>query len=848
MNIFEKIEKGWDFKKSVKHNTLTFNTVQKQERKNRNKMIVFGLLITGIALFFHNPILGMAFIIGSVTYGSTSQWTNSTGTYYSFICGIDATHFAVVGQDAVGGNRGLYIRIASISGSTISWGTAYRATTSNEDQCTGIDCLDSTHLVISYYNSNNHYAKVAVFSGTTVSSVGTASSGIYVGSPYGVDDSAMKALSSSTFVMCYRDQSSSSYGTAILGSVSGTTISWGTANQYSGYITTACDIAKIDSTHFVIAYRRYVSGVNYGSAIIGTVSGTTLSFGTAVDVRAQVSYQNKTIGVAMLDSTHFVMSYTNYDNSALVCAASISGTTITFGSEVYAFTYSSGSSYNYGTAVVTFDSTNFVVCYYKPTYGVPIYARPGTVSGTTITLGDENNFDSNGNTERATSSGANISICKLDGTHIAIDYTGGTSNRSYYAIVGVGSFLVAPTVTTQAVSDKATTSGTGNGNITDTGGENCTRRGFCYKQGTTGDPTTSDSTAYDDGSYGTGAFTKSITGLTAGTAYRVRAYAVNSVGTSYGSTVDYVTVSEVSVTKSVKYTVKTTPSALTKSLKYTVKSNPSAITKSLKYTVKITPSAVTKSLTYLVKQTITAITKGLIYEVKTVPTAQTKQLKYEVKSPIEITKALKYTLKITISDITKSLKYEIKITPSAITKSLKYEIKITPSALTKALNYCVLTIPNAITKGLRYAVRPSINITKGMTYIVISPVSITKSLKYTILTIPSAITKGLRYSINPSNSITKSLKYTILTTPNAITKTFSYIVVFRFSITKALQYVVVAPTSVTKSLKYVITITPSTITKSLGYKIKKENSITKSMRYVIRVYPYRKKTSPYTKL
>ena len=102
---------------------------------------------------------------------------------------------------------------------------------------------------------------------------------------------------------------------------------------------------------------------------------------------------------------------------------------------------------------------------------------------------------------------------------------------------------VAPTITTQAATDITTTSCIGNGNITATGGANCTRRGFCYKAGTSGEPTTSDSVAYDDGSFGTGAFTKSITGLTPNTSYRVRAYAVNSAGTSYGATVDVKTLS-----------------------------------------------------------------------------------------------------------------------------------------------------------------------------------------------------------------------------------------------------------------------------------------------------------------
>jgi hypothetical protein len=55
--------------------------------------------------------------------------------------------------------------------------------------------------------------------------------------------------------------------------------------------------------------------------------------------------------------------------------------------------------------------------------------------------------------------------------------------------------------------------------------------------GISGDPTTSNSVAYDDGSYSTGSYTKAITGLTAGSSYRVRAYSVNRAGTGYGTTV-----------------------------------------------------------------------------------------------------------------------------------------------------------------------------------------------------------------------------------------------------------------------------------------------------------------------
>lgn len=101
--------------------------------------------------------------------------------------------------------------------------------------------------------------------------------------------------------------------------------------------------------------------------------------------------------------------------------------------------------------------------------------------------------------------------------------------------------VTAPTVTTQAVTDIQPTTATGNGNITDTGGENPHTRGICWNTG--GTPTTADSKAEDDGagSYGVGAFSKSMTGLSPATLYYVRAYAINSAGTSYGGQVSFTT-------------------------------------------------------------------------------------------------------------------------------------------------------------------------------------------------------------------------------------------------------------------------------------------------------------------
>jgi len=111
-------------------------------------------------------------------------------------------------------------------------------------------------------------------------------------------------------------------------------------------------------------------------------------------------------------------------------------------------------------------------------------------------------------------------------------------------------------VTTDTVTNIFSSSCMGNGNITDTGGSgsDVTERGFCYKAGSSGDPTTADSTVKDTGTYGTGSYSKSITGLSAGTAYRVRAYVVNIYGTFYGTTKGITTTSSTSFIPSIMKT------------------------------------------------------------------------------------------------------------------------------------------------------------------------------------------------------------------------------------------------------------------------------------------------------
>lgn len=103
--------------------------------------------------------------------------------------------------------------------------------------------------------------------------------------------------------------------------------------------------------------------------------------------------------------------------------------------------------------------------------------------------------------------------------------------------------VTLPSITTSDVNSITVTTATSGGNVTSDGNATVTERGVCWS--TTATPTINDSKS-SDGS-GTGSFTSNITGLTASTAYYLRAYATNSEGTSYGSQKQF-TASDIIVT------------------------------------------------------------------------------------------------------------------------------------------------------------------------------------------------------------------------------------------------------------------------------------------------------------
>jgi hypothetical protein len=109
-------------------------------------------------------------------------------------------------------------------------------------------------------------------------------------------------------------------------------------------------------------------------------------------------------------------------------------------------------------------------------------------------------------------------------------------------------FLPTVTTTTPATSISTTTADAA-GNITATGGANATIRGVEYST-TNGFANGTGTQVTESGTFSTGTFTRSLSGLNAGTTYYFKAFATNSVGTSYGAQASFITLPDAPATPS----------------------------------------------------------------------------------------------------------------------------------------------------------------------------------------------------------------------------------------------------------------------------------------------------------
>jgi uncharacterized protein (TIGR02145 family) len=321
----------------------------------------------------------------------------------------------------------------------------------------------------------------------------------------------------------------------------------------------------------------------YATNSVGTAYGNQLSFTTSVPTIATVT----TLGATMITaSTASLEGEVLSDGGSAVTAKGMAYSAINANPTISNSTTNNGSGTGYflsslsGLSPTTVYyvrayATNNLGTAYGNTVNFTTYGLP-TVSTTNVTNVFSTSASTGGN---VTSSGglgvnargiaygtssnptvANNTTNDGSGTGTFLTFLSGlNASTLYYARAYASNALgtsygnqvsfttsspTLATVNTNSVTSIGMNGAVVEGNIVSNGGVAVTMRGVAY--GTMNNPTTSNSVVTAGG--GTGVFAISLSGLTNVTAYNVRAYAINSVGTAYGNQISFSTISLPTVT------------------------------------------------------------------------------------------------------------------------------------------------------------------------------------------------------------------------------------------------------------------------------------------------------------
>ena len=239
------------------------------------------------------------------------------------------------------------------------------------------------------------------------------------------DEISVAALDASTIVIAF--QESGCIGFCVVGTVSGSTLSFGGSIDFHSIATSLCSVTALDATHFIVAYNDNYAP-SYGVAKPGEVSGYGIDFGSAVTF----GNRSTTISTSKIDATKFIVAY-HHDAAQPYGSAKIGeisgigiNTLITFGS---ANNFYTGTPQN--VSVTMLDETHLAVGY---EYGSNGYSKMGSVTGTTISYGSEYQY----NTGTVNFSSA----IALDECNFVIAYQDGGGSNYGTAIVGQTNALI----------------------------------------------------------------------------------------------------------------------------------------------------------------------------------------------------------------------------------------------------------------------------------------------------------------------------------------------------------------------------------------------------------------------
>jgi len=335
-------------------------------------------------------------VVESIPAGSKVVFENSGGSQGAkFIClefdPNNANKFVILYMDNGNSNKGTAL-VGTVSGANMSFGSPVifeNAQDSAEQISLSFDSNTANKFVLTYLdvgNSNRGTAVVGTISGTSVS---FGSEYVFHSGETQLTSVSFDPNTANKFVVAYADGSASPVvGRAIVGTVSGTSISFGTQALFNTGSPSNVNISFDPNTanKFVLAYSN-AGGSHHGTAIVGTVSGTNISYGSkyvflaaSVSSSIALSYDPNTAG-------KFVIGYKAGNNSSRGTAivGTVSGTAISYGTSVVF--NSTGETTFKSIAFDPNTSGKFVMAWMDDANSFYLELSVGTLSGNSLSFG-----------------------------------------------------------------------------------------------------------------------------------------------------------------------------------------------------------------------------------------------------------------------------------------------------------------------------------------------------------------------------------------------------------------------------------------------------------------------------
>jgi len=312
----------------------------------------------------------------AVTFG-TAKVFNSAKSRFNSVVALTSTTAVIAYSDDTSGDQ--ITKVATISGTDVTFGVAKVAKVNLISHLETVKLTSSTFLIV----GNGGWSKVGTVSGTTIT-YGTEAS-FSASSAF----QRMELLTTDKVILTFRGPSGNP-GNATVGTISGTDVTWGTTAEWiSAAGGSSNDVIVLDTTHFVICYRDLLDS-SHGTAKIGTVSGTTITYGIEYEFLVGTA---TFVSASALSSTKFMVVYSNgtSSNHGAAKIGTVSGATITFGTEFeWLSANGSGNIFSQYSAILT--SGQVLVSYRDQSDLNHGTMRVATISGTTITYEPEVEF------------------------------------------------------------------------------------------------------------------------------------------------------------------------------------------------------------------------------------------------------------------------------------------------------------------------------------------------------------------------------------------------------------------------------------------------------------------------